>query len=84
LRLGTRYTLIHDGCNVVLRDGKLGAHRDAYYATLAEALREVFHRQLLDRLAADERHDLAALRDALKATRAEFAEVLALREVRDE
>lgn len=72
------YTILRDTEGVVLQDTMRGRNRPAYFADLAGALAEVFERQVVRRLAIDERKDLAALRDAIEETREEFREILSM------
>ncbi len=81
LRLKGGYTILQDTECVVLHDTMRGRNRPAYFATLEGALSEVFKRQVQRRLAIDNRKDLAALKDAIEETRAEFRKILSLREV---
>lgn len=72
------YTILQDAEGVVLRDTMRGRNRPAYFADLAGGLAEAFTRQVSRRLAIDKRKDLAALRDAIEETRAEFRELLSM------
>ncbi len=80
LRLKGGFTVLQDAECLVLKDSH-NPHRPAYFSDLAGVLHEVFKRQVNRRLVEDQRKDLAALRDAIESARAEFKEVLSMKEV---
>ncbi len=81
LRLKGGFTVLEDAHGIVLRDSH-SPNRPAYFSDLDGVLHEVFKRQVNRRLIKDERKDLAALRDAIESARAEFQEILSMKEVR--
>ena len=81
LRLKGGFTVLKDAHGIVLKDSH-NPNRPAYFSDLGGVLHEVFKRQVNRRLIKDHRKDLAALRDAIEFTRAEFKEVLDLGEAK--
>ncbi|MCJ2530901.1 MAG: hypothetical protein LN413_01090 [Candidatus Thermoplasmatota archaeon] len=75
LRLKGGFTVLKDAYCIVLKDSHR-PNRPAYFSDLEGVLHEVFKRQVNRRLVQDQRKDLAALRDAIRATRAELQEAL--------
>ena len=80
LRLKGGFTVLKDAYGIVLKDSH-NPNRPAYFSDLEGVLHEVFKRQVNRRLVKDQRKDLAALRDAIEFARAEFQEILSMKEV---